>query len=113
MTLADVDDVDATDIAVIGQINAIAGNGYEKKNVSIFGIHKDEFIMPEVTEGKAFSEANEVIAGDSLKEEGFKLGDELHLSSSEEVLDNCRFSTTMHDLMQHQYFMVTSPLSNE
>ncbi|NYF25431.1 ABC transporter permease [Sporosarcina sp. JAI121] len=98
MTLEDINDIDAKEIAVIGQINAIAGNGDEKTNVSIFGIYKDEFIMPTVTEGEIFSHANEVIASDSLKEEGFKLGDELHLSSSEEVLkivgftDHARFN---------------------
>lgn len=42
--------------------------------------------MPAVIEGKAFVNANEVIANDSLKREGFKLGDELQLSSSDEVL---------------------------
>jgi putative ABC transport system permease protein len=98
MKLADAGDVDAKDIAVIGQINAIAGNGDQKNNVSIFGINKDEFIMPKVTEGKEFSDDNEVIASDSLQEDGFKVGDELHLSSSDEVLtivgftDKARFN---------------------
>ena len=97
MTLDDVEAVDAKEVAVIGQINAIATNGDSKKNVSIFGIEKEEFIMPTVTEGKAFVNDNEVIASDSLKQEGFKLGQELQLSSSEEVLtivgftDNARF----------------------
>ena len=67
-------------------MNAIAGNGDEKKNVSIFGINKDEFIMPNVTEGDEFSLPNEVIASDSLKDDGFKIGDKLHLSSTEESL---------------------------
>lgn len=97
MLIGDVDDVDAKEIAVIGQINAIASNEDGKKNVSIFGIKKDEFIMPIVTEGKEFLAENEVIANDSLKTEGFGLGDELQLSSSDEVLtivgftDNARF----------------------
>lgn len=98
MTLGEVDDITAKEIAVIGQMSAIAGNGDQKKNISIFGINSDEFIMPEVTEGNAFSEANEVIASDSLKEDGFKLGDELQLSSTEEQLtivgftDKARFN---------------------
>lgn len=86
MILDDVYDVDAKEMAVIGQINAIASNEIGKKNVSIFGIRDDEFIMPNVTEGKAFINDNEVIANDSLKQEGFQLGDELQLSSSDEVL---------------------------
>ncbi|MEK5038007.1 ABC transporter permease [Sporosarcina sp. FSL K6-3457] len=98
MVLDDVEAVHANEIAVIGQINAIATNGDGKKNVSIFGIKKDAFIMPTVIEGKPFADDNEVIANDSLKREGFKLGDELQLSSSDEVLtivgftDHARFT---------------------
>lgn len=86
MTLSDVADINSQEIATISQVNAIAGNGDEKKNVSIFGIHKDEFLMPEVTEGTVFSNPNEVIANDSLKNDGFKIGDILKLSSTEESL---------------------------
>ena len=93
-----VDDVTADEVAVIGQLNAIASNGEDKKNISLFGINKEEFIMPNVTEGKAFSNENEVIADDSLKDIGFQLGDEISLSSSEEKLkivgftDNAKFN---------------------
>jgi len=98
LKLADVDNIDTKEIAVIGQINAIAGNGDQKSNVSIFGINKDEFIMPKVTEGEVFAGNNEVVASDALKEDGFKVGDELQLSSSDEVLtivgftDKARFN---------------------
>ena len=98
LTIDDANGIDAEEIAVIGQINAVAGNGDQKTNVSIFGINKDEFIMPKVTEGKAFTNDNEVIASDALKENGFKVGDELQLSSSDEVLtivgftDKARFN---------------------
>ncbi len=100
MTIEDVDEIDAEEIAVIGQINAVAGNGDEKTNVSVFGINKDEFIMPDVIEGEVFSGDNEVIASDALKDGGFKVGDELHLSSSEQVLkivgftDKARFNAS-------------------
>ena len=98
LTIEDANEIDAEEIAVIGQINAVAGNGDQKTNVSIFGINKDEFIMPKVTEGKAFTNDNEVIASDALKENGFKVGDELKLSSSDEILtivgftDKARFN---------------------
>ena len=72
--------------AVIGQLNAIASNGDNKQNISLFGINKDEFLMPNVTEGEAFERENEVIADDSLKDEGFKLEDKLSLSSSDIML---------------------------
>ena len=98
LSIENVKDIDVKETAVLGQINAIAGNGEQKTNVSIFGINKDEFIMPEVKEGEVFQKENEVIASDALKEDGFKLGDTLHLSSSEEVLtivgftDKARFN---------------------
>ena len=98
LTIEDANGIDAGEIAVIGQINAVAGNGDQKTNVSIFGINKDEFIMPKVTEGEVFAGDNEVIASDALKEDGFKIGDELHLSSSAIVLtivgftDKARFN---------------------
>lgn len=98
MTLDAVNGVNAKGSAAIGQINAIAASGDQKNNVSIFGIEKDGFIMPNVTEGKEFSKTNEVIASDSLKEDGFKLGDNLQLSSTEERLtivgftDEARFN---------------------
>src|SRR5699024_5203287 len=56
----DQDDIDANEVAILGQLNAIARNDDEKANVSIFGIDEDEFLMPEVTEGEAFSAENEV-----------------------------------------------------
>jgi len=98
LTIDDVNGIEAEEIAVIGQINVVVGNGDEKTNVSVFGINKDEFIMPDVTEGDVFSGENEVIASDALKDGGFKVGDELRLSSSDEVLkivgftDKARFN---------------------
>ena len=83
MSLDVENDIKADEIAVIGQLNAIARNDEAKKNISLFGIRKDEFIMPTVTEGKAFSNEHEVIAADSLKDDGFQLGDEISLSSSD------------------------------
>ncbi|QKY70978.1 ABC transporter permease [Lentibacillus sp. CBA3610] len=85
--------------AALGQLNAIASVGERQSNVSIFGIKDDEFIMPEVTEGETFTEQGEVIADDTLQEEGFEMGDELEISSSDTALtitgftDNARFNT--------------------
>ena len=76
----------AKETAVIGQLSPIVGSGDHKANVSLFGINKEEFLMPNVTEGRAFKNANEVIADESLKDDGFKIDDELSLSSSEERL---------------------------
>lgn len=98
MSTDDRDAIDAEEIAVLGQVNAIARKDDQKANVSIFGINEDEFIMPNVTEGEAFTADNEVIAGDGLKDDGFEIGDELQLSSTDEILtivgftDHARFS---------------------
>ena len=88
----------ASDYAVLAQFNSIATTGDIKANVSIFGIKEEEFIMPEVTEGKAFEKEGEVIADDSLKEDGFEIGDKLSLSSLDTTLtitgftDNAKFN---------------------
>lgn len=98
MTIDQQSELNATDTAVIGQLNVIANNGESKQNIALFGIKANEFLMPTVTEGRAFEGANEVIVNDSLKDEGFKLGDTLTLSSSDAQLkivgftENARFN---------------------
>ena len=93
-----VNHIDGKETAILGQLNAIATNGDVKQNIALFGIDKEERIMPEVTEGEEFSKENEVIASDALKEEGFAIGDTLELSSSDEQLtivgftDSARFN---------------------
>jgi putative ABC transport system permease protein len=98
MSMDQLKEINAEKTAVIGQLNAIASNGGNKQNISLFGINKEEFLMPNVTEGRPFEKENEVIADDSLQDEGFKLGDQLSLSSSDQRLtivgftDNARFN---------------------
>src|SRR5690625_7154152 len=48
--------------------------------------------MPELTEGKPFKKTGEVIANDSLKEDGFQIGDTLTLSSTDVTLSIVGFS---------------------
>ncbi|WP_152657005.1 ABC transporter permease [Oceanobacillus sp. CFH 90083] len=74
------------------QLSAIASNGTEKENVYIFAVKEDSFIMPAVTEGNVFMDAGEVIADDTLKENGFAIGDELSLSSTDETLEIVGFT---------------------
>ena len=70
----------------IGVLNSIASKDDDSSSVALFGIDSNGFIMPDVVEGKAFQKDNEVVAGSSLKDEGFKLGDTVKLSSSDEKL---------------------------
>src|SRR5699024_2539822 len=81
MRMEDFDGNGADDYAVLGNFSAIASKDDAKANVSICGIKDNEFIMPELTEGKPFKKKGEVIANDSLKADGFQIGDKLTLSS--------------------------------
>lgn len=72
--------------AFLSQLSAIAQNEEAKKNVSIFGIEDESFLMPAVTDGEIYQNDNEVVASDALEDLGFKIGDELSISSSDEKL---------------------------
>lgn len=82
----------------IGVMNSIASVGDNSSGIALFGINKDGFIMPKVTKGKPFSKKHEVIAADSLKDDGFKIGDTIKLSSTDVKLkitgftDNAKFN---------------------
>ncbi|QTD39885.1 ABC transporter permease [Sporosarcina sp. Te-1] len=86
LTLDQEKDIKAVETAILGQMSAIANNGKKKTNVSLFGIRKDEFLMPSIKEGDAFDGENEVVADVSLKEDGFAVGDELSISSTDRKL---------------------------
>lgn len=98
MAVEDMENIKAEDKAVLSQLNTIVNNGVNKTNVALFGIRADEFIMPNVTEGNAFTSKNEVIASDTLIDDGFNIGDKLSLSSTDEKLtivgftDEARFN---------------------
>ena len=57
-----------------------------KVNVSFFGIDKNQFIMPNLVEGKAFDNDDEAVGDISLKEEyGLAVGDTVKLSGSDKT----------------------------
>ena len=62
-------------IAPIGQQSLAIRPADDKKaeltNVSLFGIEKESFLMPKVIEGNAFTDKNQVIASETLKNQGF------------------------------------------
>src|SRR5699024_12157810 len=92
MRMEDFDGNGADDYAMLGNFSAIASTDDAKANVSIFGIKDNEFIMPELTEGKPFKKTGEVIANESLKEDGFQIGDKLTLSSTDVTLSIVGFT---------------------
>lgn len=89
MPMSERDQVEADEVAILGQApNVVRQKGETseeaKINVTFFGIEADDFIMPEVVEGKEFSKDYEVVADISLREEeGIELGDELNLAGSD------------------------------
>lgn len=57
-----------------------------KINVNFFGIDKNQFIMPNLVEGKAFDNDDEAVGDISLKEEyGLAVGDTVKLSGSDKT----------------------------
>lgn len=88
----DFDGNGAEEYTELAQLSAIAGKGDNKANVFIFAVDDSSFIMPNVTEGDAFTEKGEVVAADALKEDGFKIGDRISLSSSDEMLEIVGFT---------------------
>jgi len=89
MAQGERDEVAADEVAVLGQASNVVRKEGEtseeaKIDVSFFGINADEFIMPEVIAGEAFSDDYQVIADISLQEEeGIELGDDLKLAGSD------------------------------
>lgn len=87
-SIMDKDVLDDTfdDKASIKSLPVILTKDDLKQNAILFGINKDEFLNPNVTEGKTFKEDFEVVADDTLKEKGFKVGDVLDLAGTDEEL---------------------------
>lgn len=67
--------VDQAELLGIHQ-GTIQGNGEQQADVSKFHVDQDSALFPEITEGEAPSEPGEVLANETLQEEGFGVGDE-------------------------------------
>ncbi|HDG4112570.1 TPA: FtsX-like permease family protein [Staphylococcus aureus] len=72
--------------ATLKQTGEIVSNGHQKDNVLVFGVEKSSFIVPSLIEGHKATKDNEVLADETLKNKGFKIGDTLSLSQSDEKL---------------------------
>ncbi|HDC9432071.1 TPA: ABC transporter permease [Staphylococcus aureus] len=72
--------------ATLKQTGEIVSNGHQKDNVLVFGIEKSSFLVPSLIEGHKATKDNEVLADETLKNKGFKIGDTLSLSQSDEKL---------------------------
>ncbi|HCZ1977476.1 TPA: FtsX-like permease family protein [Staphylococcus aureus] len=72
--------------ATLKQTGEIVSNGHQKDNVLVFGVEKSSFLVPSLIEGHKATKDNEVLADEILKNKGFKIGDTLSLSQSDEKL---------------------------
>lgn len=72
--------------ATLKQTGEIVSNGHQKDNVLVFGVEKSSFLVPSLMEGHKATKDNEVLADETLKNKGFKIGDSLTLSQSDEKL---------------------------
>ncbi|PNZ32139.1 ABC transporter permease [Staphylococcus petrasii] len=72
--------------APLKQIGVIASNEDSKENVLLFGVTADSFLMPKIVDGKKFHKDNDVVIDQTLKDKGFKVGDTIKLSQSDEKL---------------------------
>lgn len=68
------------------QMGIIASNGDIEENALLFGVTSNSFLIPKIEEGKTFDKDNDVIIDQSFKDKGFKVGDTIHLSQSDEKL---------------------------
>ncbi|EFF08296.1 hypothetical protein SAZG_00444 [Staphylococcus aureus subsp. aureus M809] len=72
--------------ATLKKTGEIVSNGHQKDNVLVFGVEKSSFLVPSLIEGHKATKDNEVLADETLKNKGFKIGDTLSLSQSDEKL---------------------------
>lgn len=88
LSASDKDKIHADKVEEIGQLTiAIKQNkNSERENVSMFGINQTGFLTPKVIEGKTFTQKNEIIASETLKNKGFKLGDSIEAGTYKDKL---------------------------
>ncbi|UTH14087.1 ABC transporter permease [Macrococcus equipercicus] len=72
--------------APIKQLAVIIAKGDNKQNTLLFGIDKETFINPNITEGTSFAADDEVVANDALKQKGFSIGDTVDIAGSDDDL---------------------------
>lgn len=91
------------------QSGIIVSNGDNEENALMFGVTDDSFLLPNMIDGKKFNADNEVVADETLKEKGFKLGDTLSLSQSDEKLKIVGFSESAKYNASPVLFQITKP----
>lgn len=98
MTLEQAEEITADDTALLGLAPSVIRKEGEtgessKVNVTFFGIKPNEFIMPDVIDGRVFENDDEVVADISLnEEENIELGDTIQLAGSDKEVEIVGFT---------------------
>lgn len=121
-----IDQVKAKDKAVLAQTPGIVINGkkdQDKQNVSFFGIDPQQFLKPNLIEGKLFAKKGEVVADSSMKDRyGYHLGDTVKVATNDQILtivgftDKAKFSVApvlYSSLETFQMIKYGSAMSNQ
>ncbi|MGO2083299.1 ABC transporter permease [Vagococcus sp.] len=97
-----IKEVKAKDKALLSQSPGVITNekSQTKVNISLFGIDSQQFITPNIKEGRLFSAHHETVVDESLKNQyGFKLGDKVLLTGQTDELtivgftDHAKYNT--------------------
>ncbi|MCU5746254.1 ABC transporter permease [Staphylococcus sp. SQ8-PEA] len=72
--------------ATLKQTGVIISNQHHEENALLFGVENNSFLVPKVIKGEHPHRHNEVLADETLKNKGFKIGDNVSLSQSDEKL---------------------------
>ncbi|OKL46799.1 hypothetical protein BSR28_05005 [Boudabousia liubingyangii] len=67
----------------------------EQVTTFAFGMAPDSFTAPKVTEGRMYADPHEVVANDSLKQDGYELGSTIKTTQSDEDLKIVGFTHNM------------------
>lgn len=114
-----IDSIDADDTATLLQTSGILrqqNSDEESISVSYFGIHEDEFLMPQIIDGSSFEENNEVVVDETLRTEyDIDIGDVLVTSTDDHELtvvgftEDAQFSVSPVIYMTTETFEEVSP----
>lgn len=84
MLAKDVDSVISKEKATLGLaaivVQDISADKNKHVDASVFGVDLKSFLMPKTTEGREINKSGEAIADSSLKDAGYKIGDNIQIS---------------------------------
>ncbi|OKL46701.1 ABC transporter permease [Boudabousia marimammalium] len=85
--------IEAEDVARLGLGVLTLKRGDERTTTTILAMDPKDFTAPQLVEGKMYGAEGEVVADDSLKQDGYKLGDTVQTSQRDEPFKIVGFTT--------------------